>query len=515
MSEESLGVLGEMCMAASSPEEMRSVSGVLNDLILWSRDDQYASQVLTEVIQPALRKTERRVLFFHLYGWLYGGAERAITSVANHLSHKYRVVVSVFEPVENASFHLGPEVALVPLYGNRDRVDRLVSLVRLISPDVFVGNNNSIPEFVGIYRDLRSLGIKSVAYNHEYYFYPHNHKELYPSVVERNRALAHASAACFLTTFSANAYALVNRNAAIMPNPNTFPVQNSHFNPGRKTILAVGRFSDPIKRVDRLLDAFYLVSEAHPDAKLVVVGPYNLDARVPFDSPETVGDILRRRHLDEDRVTFVGQQEEVSSYYEEADAFVLTSENEGFGMVLTEAGSFGLPSVLFSVPGLDDIIVDGVNGFIVPQGDVGAMAERLSKILGDVDLRRRMSEAARHLVGRFAIERVGARWEELISLILTSNNAKTIEEGLSLKFMTSVSDYGTFLRLVAGELESTAIKCARWGGDRGVVPYTSVKAAAEKLSFNLRNHGLKATARKAGRTLLGMTRERLITGKWW
>ena len=97
-----------------------------------------------------------------------------------------------------------------------------------------------------------------------------------------------------------------------------------------------------------------------PEAELTVVGEYNLNLQLP-DTGDTVAALIDRLGLDERNVHFVGNQTDVSSWYGQSDIFLLTSDNEGFPMVLVEAGAYGLPSVIFDITGLDDIILDGKN----------------------------------------------------------------------------------------------------------------------------------------------------------
>ena len=95
------------------------------------------------------------------------------------------------------------------------------------------------------------------------------------------------------------------------------------------------------------------------------------------DTGDTVAALIDRLGLDERNVHFVGNQTDVSSWYGQSDIFLLTSDNEGFPMATVEAGAYGLPSVIFDIPWiLDDIILDGKNGYIVPR-KVEAMAEKV------------------------------------------------------------------------------------------------------------------------------------------
>lgn len=494
-------ILSMLCRNASSQTEIRSVARILDEVVFKSNNIDLITSYFTDTIKPILHlKREVPVLMFHLYGWLYGGAERALTGVTNYLVKKYKVIIVVFEPIKNTEFRLDPYISFIAIHGENERIKRLMLLTKLLHPDIFLGNNNSIPELVTVYPLLLEEGIKTIAYNHEYYFFPHNHHELFTSVVERDIALAKANASCFLTCFSANAYSLINSNAAVIPNINTFQQQfEDSFNQDGKTILAVGRFSDAIKRLDRILKSFKLVLVRHPDAKLVVVGPYNLDARIPLNSKETIFELLKELDLNDSNCTFVGEQEDITNFYKNSDVFVMTSENEGFAVVLTEAGSFGLPAVIFSIPGLEDIISDGVNGFIVPQNDIRGMANKLSDILDDVNLRKEMSEKACELSLRFSAELIGARWEKLINIILTHNNQDEIDLILSKEFMNCVSNYSSFAKQIADEYNRLSIKIVNYKEKLSVNHFpifASVEISAEKLKFNFRNYGFRETLKK-------------------
>src|SRR5690606_4268943 len=115
-----------------------------------------------------------------------------------------------------------------------------------------------------------------------YYFYPHRRPDLASSVIARNEALAQTNAACFLTRFSANAYGMAYPNAAVMQGISSFSAEDYRSDKRNgKTVIAVGRFSDPIKRLDRVLLAFHHLLRSHPDARLLIVGPYDLEARIP------------------------------------------------------------------------------------------------------------------------------------------------------------------------------------------------------------------------------------------
>jgi D-inositol-3-phosphate glycosyltransferase len=153
-------------------------------------------------------------------------------------------------------------------------------------------------------------------------------------------------------------------------------------------LLYVGRLA-PIKGLDTLLDALAQVRASGRRVQLLVVGG---DADEPVDGHEAD---LRRRiaalGLDE-AVRFVPAQPQgaLPAYYAAADVSLLPSYYESFGMVALEAMACGSPVIASRVGGLPITVRDRVTGFLVPEGNVGALAERIEALIDDPDLGWRM-----------------------------------------------------------------------------------------------------------------------------
>ena len=85
---------------------------------------------------------------------------------------------------------------------------------------------------------------------------------------------------------------IYNNNGYLIPNPNTFPIQDNEItDKEEKIILCVGRFNDQVKRIDRILKCFKKVLIRIPDAKLVLVGKCDVNASFSFDSNKTIKDL--------------------------------------------------------------------------------------------------------------------------------------------------------------------------------------------------------------------------------
>jgi glycosyltransferase involved in cell wall biosynthesis len=95
------------------------------------------------------------------------------------------------------------------------------------------------------------------------------------------------------------------------------------------------------------------------------------------------------------RVRFLGQRMDVGAILAESQAFLLISNWEGFPLSILEAMRSGLPVIASAVGGVEEAVQDGETGFLVPRGDPAALAERLTRLLVDPDLRGRLGAHGR------------------------------------------------------------------------------------------------------------------------
>ena len=116
-------------------------------------------------------------------------------------------------------------------------------------------------------------------------------------------------------------------------------------------------------------------------------------------------------------VNMPGAVRDVTPYVEQSSILCLTSEYEGFGIVLIEAMLKGLPVIAFEYVGVHDIIEDGVDGYIIPFGDVEAYADKLRSLMSSREERLRLREAAFRSVTKFNRERVMRRWTGLFETL--------------------------------------------------------------------------------------------------
>ena len=167
-----------------------------------------------------------------------------------------------------------------------------------------------------------------------------------------------------------------------------------------KYLLCVGRFDDPRKRIELLLDAYSrLPRPLRDEVRLVLAG--SGAPQLPF------WDLVDRWGL-RDNVTFVDSpnSEALVRLYQEASVFALASDEEGLGLVLIEAMACGIPVVSTRSGGPDDIITDGTDGYLVPLDDALGMSLRLRQLLENEEKNARMGVNARRTIEARYDERV-------------------------------------------------------------------------------------------------------------
>lgn len=166
-----------------------------------------------------------------------------------------------------------------------------------------------------------------------------------------------------------------------MPDISSRYMAQPETNPPR--IIMVARFEEQ-KDHRSLLEALAQLQDIAWTLELVGDGPLR-------QSSERLAETLGIRH----RIDFVGAVDDVTERLARSQIFVLVSKWEGFPRSILEAMRAGLPVVASDVGGVSESVADGVNGFLVPRGDVGTLKHRLELLLFDPEKRRAMGHAGR------------------------------------------------------------------------------------------------------------------------
>ena len=186
--------------------------------------------------------------------------------------------------------------------------------------------------------------------------------------------------------------------------PNAVPVEDFRREPDPRLRAELAGGAGPIvltvARLESQKDHATLIEAVPrvPDARFVLVGEGG--ERRALES--------RARALGvSDRVRFLGLRGDIADLLAISDVFVLPSLYEGLPLSILEAMAAGKPVVASSIPGIDEVVVDGETGLLVPPRDPAALAASIRLLLTDSDLRVRLGDAGRERVhGTFSLERM-------------------------------------------------------------------------------------------------------------
>ena len=197
-------------------------------------------------------------------------------------------------------------------------------------------------------------------------------------------------------------------NMTVIPNAHSFaPEQPAAL--ANKRVIAVGRY-DYQKGFDELIAAWASVKEVFPDWQLHIFGKGELE--------EAYRKQIKGLDL-QDVVRLCPPTEKIAEEYLSSSIFAMTSRYEGLPMAMLEAQACGLPLVAYACKcGPRDIIVEGQNGYLIPEGDQAGMANALIRLMQDEELRKRMGSNARHESAQFSEEGVMKRWMDLLDQLI-------------------------------------------------------------------------------------------------
>ncbi|WP_405597634.1 glycosyltransferase family 4 protein [Streptomyces sp. NBC_01410] len=371
-------------------------------------------------------------LIHTIYG--IGGTIRTTLNLAEELADRHEVeIVSVFRHRDDPIFAIDPRVNVVPLVDTRPASpsnetkhplqlepaaclprsearykeysrltdERVQAHYAGSDADVVIGTRPGLVAYVAQFGPEGAvlIGQEHMTHNHHK---PELRAEMYDHLARLD---------AFVTVSEGDAASY----RAQMPLPDTrvLAIPNSVPEPmvapsdtSGTTVVAAGRLATE-KQYQVLIEAFGKVVAARPEWTLRICGWGNQKDRL-------------RRKIDElglyNSVHLMGPRSPIEPEWVKGAIAVSTSRHESFGMTLVEAMRCGLPVVSTDCDyGPREIIEDGVDGLLVPVGDVEAIADALLKLIDDEELRRRMGAAALRNARRFAPGPVAKQYEELFA----------------------------------------------------------------------------------------------------
>nr|WP_276208740.1 glycosyltransferase family 4 protein [Caulobacter sp. 17J65-9] len=373
-----------------------------------------------------------------------GGAERVITHMSRHWAMKGDAVclVTITGP-DRKVYDVDPRVRLIHLDLDQPSKSGLGKLqqilfriwsvrreIRRFKPDAALGFMPSSAVLLA----LAALGIRCRTIGCE---------RNYPPKLPLSRAWELARRHLYrlldcvsVQTEAAEVWIRTNttaRRTVVIPNALPWPLVDSlptlepdaAIPPDRLVALAAGRLN-PAKGFDNLVRAFGVLARRWPEWDLVILGE--------GDERERLKELIDELGLS-GRVFMPGRAGNLSEWFSRAELFVLSSRTEGFPNILLEAMGAGVPAVATDCQtGPRELIDDGVNGLLAPEGDPLALANVLERLVSDPNLRLKFAEAGKVVRDRFAEPAIMLAWEEELRV---ANSPAQVSDGDALELVST------------------------------------------------------------------------------
>lgn len=346
-----------------------------------------------------------RVCF--LGGFSGGGSEKMVSLLANELCQKENYVIHILSTGKKNVFYMNPNIFFYRLSSNTllGRNKEVYHYIRKNKIEIFI----TVEAMTGIITILPAMwgGCKHIVWDHANYF--------------QNQGSKYIKSIRQLELYIMDAYILLTKRD-INNFKNNFRIktrleyiyniansQTSHpYDLDSKTIISVGH-NRPIKNFTIIPDIAKIVFSKHPDWCWKIYG-------TPIKDED---EMLLRKISEfglEDKIFLCGWRDSMEKEYQNAAMYVMTSLQEGLPMVLLEAKANKLPLISFDIEtGPDEIIQDGINGFLIEAYNIENMAARINELIEDKELRREFSKKSVINLEYFSEQKIVEEWIELLS----------------------------------------------------------------------------------------------------
>lgn len=387
------------------------------------------------------------ILYIHRSLTVIGGLEKILVDKMNYLADKYHYNIW-FITYEQCNmpfaFNLSVKIHYCdiniplykiykknmfykPVYYMKERALFLDRISNIIS-------NNNIDIVVGTTYDLIVLDVinkikdkvKTVVESHtskKYINYSHSVKQknitkriLYKIYDYRiRRLIKNTSKLITLTKEDSNEWNGIKQNIIIPNFLNYYPDKSPNYDVTKRHAISVGRLSIQ-KGYDLLLKSWSIAIEKHKDWHLDIYG----EGEEYFNLIKTINCLGINSNVTIHKPTL-----DIYEKYYESDFYILSSRYEGFGIVLIEAMSCGIPCVAFDCPyGPSDIIKDKENGLITKEGNINSLAKNIIYMIENKKKRIEMGKNAKENVKRFLPENIMPQWKKLFESLVDDKKYK-------------------------------------------------------------------------------------------
>lgn len=358
---------------------------------------------------------------FIVPGMGFGGAERVISILSKGLVEKGHIVTLgiLSAAPKDVAYTLDSHVQVVHIQsyrmrsvsGVRNTLKNIADFLQNSHTEIVLCFANPVCALVSIVCKKMKLPLIFSERND-----PRRYLTSFTDKLLQKVLLKNVSYVVFQTEGAKNLYPeKIRKNSVVILNPlDVSRMPDYYEGVRRKVIVSVGRLQEQ-KRTDVLIDAFAQIADRHADYTLELYGKGNL-----------LDDLTARveSYGLSDRVKFMGTSSTVFENIKDAALFALTSDFEGLPNALLEAMALGLPcvSTRCSPGGAEELIRDGENGYLVPCGDVTALAERIDDMLCNYDRAIAVGKAAYEIRQRVELQIIIDAWERYITNVRERHN---------------------------------------------------------------------------------------------
>lgn len=205
-----------------------------------------------------------------------------------------------------------------------------------------------------------------------------------------------------------------DKEVTVIANQVALPDEQKDYTKPTNTIIHVAQIAAGKRQLD-LIEAFIPLAQKFPQWKIKFFGKVK-NSRRHKKYFSKLQNLIKKNNL-QDRIIFGGFSHNITQEYLNADIVALPSYTEGFGYGLADGLALGLPGIGYDFAyGINHILVNEKSGFLVK--DIPQMSQKLSVLMEDANLRRKMGEFARQDMAKYSPQKIISAWEKLINKVM-------------------------------------------------------------------------------------------------
>lgn len=382
-------------------------------------------------IKKKSRSTENNKITFLLLHLGFGGIETATINTANALSKKFNVELIVYYYLKNnQEMYVNKNINIKYLYRGEPNKNQLKGAVKsknilallkegikalnivmkkqiLMKKEIINSTSFAIistrSEFSKILSKYGPENVIKIAQEHQH----HNNDKKYINVLKyKYKNIDYLLALTKGLKKDYEEFLIKNKHTKIVLVPNMLVEYNHEkSNLDNKNIITISRLHKG-KRIEELVEIFSKIK--NNDSLLYIIGD--------GEEKDNIEKFIKEKKL-ENRIIMTGylNREEQKEYILKTSVFAMTSISEGLPMVLLEAMSYGLPCIAYKTEsGVEDIIVNNVNGYIIKNRNQKEYIEKLTNLLENQKQKQAMSTKALEKIDKYKEENVVKIWLEIL-----------------------------------------------------------------------------------------------------